>query len=98
MIFIKNGSHALELTISNIKELVTNDLYEIKPYLRPMSSMTEEESIKYITLTHYNTDDNGKPYRELTVETLDWLLSNHFDFRGVIPMGLAIDSTGLNIY
>ena len=67
----------------------------IKPYLFPMSRMTEEEAIKYITLTHYNTDDNGKSYRELTVESLDWLLSNHFDFRGLIPMGLAIDATGL---
>ena len=27
-----------------------------------------------------------------------WLLKNHFDYRGLIPMGLAIDATGLNIY
>lgn len=29
---------------------------------------------------------------------IDWLLKNHFDFRGLIPMGLAKDATGLNIY
>lgn len=75
-----------------------NKIVKIKPYLFPLSSMTEKEAIKYITLTHYNTDDNGKPYRELTVESLDWLLSNHYDFRGLIPIGLAIDATGLNIY
>ena len=69
-----------------------------KPYLFPISSMSEEEAVKYITLTHYNTDNNGKPYRELTVEALDWLLLNHFDFRELIPMGLSIDATGLNIY
>lgn len=70
----------------------------VRPYLFPISSMSEEEAVKYITLTHYNTDDNGKPYRELTVEALDWLLLNHFDFRGLISMGLAIDATGLNVY
>lgn len=68
------------------------DRIEVKPYLRTMSSMTEEEAIKYITLTHYNTDDNGKPYRELTIESLDWLIANHFDYRGLIPMGLALEA------
>lgn len=63
-----------------------------KPYLRPMSSMTEEESIKYVTLTHYNTDDNGKPYRELTIEALDWLNKNMFDYRGLIEKGLALEA------
>ena len=57
---------------------------DFKPYLRSMSSMTEEEAIKYITLTHYNTDDNGKPYRELTINALDWLNEHHFDYRGLI--------------
>lgn len=64
----------------------------IKPYLRPMSSITEEEAIKYVTLTHYNTDDNGKPYRELTVEALDWLNKNHIDYRGLILKGLALEA------
>ena len=64
----------------------------VKPYLRPMSSMTEDEKLKYITLTHYNTDDEGKPYRELTLDALDWLNEHHFDFRGLIPMGLALEA------
>lgn len=68
-------------------------VYNILPYLRPMSSMTEEESLKYVTLTHYNTDDNGKPYRELTLEALDWLNSHHFDYRGLIEKGLALEAT-----
>jgi hypothetical protein len=29
---------------------------------------------------------------------MNWLNTNHFDYRGLIPMGLAIDATGLNIY
>lgn len=67
-------------------------IVEVKPYLRPMSSMTEEEKVKYITLTHYNVDDDGKPYRELTVEAIDWLNAHHFDYRGLIEKGLAIEA------
>ena len=33
-----------------------------------------------------------------TEGALDYLIKNHFDYRGLIPMGLAIDATGLNIY
>ncbi len=29
---------------------------------------------------------------------MNWIYTNHFDFRGLIPMGFAIDTTGLNIY
>ena len=31
-------------------------------------------------------------------ELIDWCNKNHFDYRGLISMGLAIDATGLNIY
>ena len=73
-------------------KVVWRGIEYIKPYLRPMSSMTEEEAIKYVTLTHYNTDDNGKPCRELTIEALDWLNAHHFDYRGLISMGLALEA------
>lgn len=33
-----------------------------------------------------------------SIETFDWLNKNHFDYRGLIPMGLAIDATNLNVY
>ena len=33
-----------------------------------------------------------------SIETFDWVNKNHFDYRGLIPMGLAIDATNLNIY
>lgn len=29
---------------------------------------------------------------------VDYLNKNHFDYRGLIPMGLAEDATGKNIY
>ena len=63
---------------------------KIKPYLFPMSSMTEEQQLD---LTKFVANGiNGKNI------LYDWYNKNHFDYRGLIPMGLAIDATGLNIY
>ena len=66
---------------------------EIKPYLRPMSSMTEEEEKEYNDLNCYEL--GCFPHTE---EALDYLLENHFDYRYLIDQGLAIDATNLNIY
>lgn len=105
MAFIRNGSGALELTVDNIKALVTNDMYEIKPYLFPLSSMTEEQKNDCpINETNLNIIKSNigygiieMPWR-LSFLFVDWCNKNHFDYRGLIPMGLAIDATGLNIY
>ena len=56
------------------------------PYLRSMSSMTEEEKDTYDRLTMCNA-----PW-----VVIDWLLKNHFDFMGLIPKGLAIEVTNEN--
>ena len=61
----------------------------IKPYLRPMSSMTEEEKEEYEMLQVYpgfktnHTDLTGM---------YDWLNEKKFDYRGLIPMDLAIEA------
>lgn len=57
----------------------------ITPYLRPMSSMTEKESaIKYKLFGNYILD-NCPAY-------IDWLNAHHFDYRELIPMGLALEA------
>jgi len=61
------------------------DISEVKPYLRPMSSMTEEEILDYQAFFNYD----GVEYPE---EYMDWLLSHHFDFRGLISLGLALEA------
>ena len=53
----------------------------IRPYLRPMSSMTDEEEKQFQDVNLYEL-----PYM---VEGLDWLNAHHFDYRGLIPKGLA---------
>jgi hypothetical protein len=68
------------------------DISEVKPYLFPLSSMTEEQEKEYLYTC------NGYCTYYWTEETFDWLNENHFDYRGLIEKGLAIDATGLNIY
>ena len=62
-------------------------LETVKPYLRPLSSMTEEEKeelIKNFWGSHTAKD---------TFEELSWYLSKHFDINELIPRGLAIEVT-----
>ena len=66
------------------------DILDFTPYLLPLSSMTEEQQIN---LTKFVA--NG-----ITGENIlyDWYNKNHFDYRGLIGKGLAIDATNLNVY
>lgn len=68
-------------------------IYDIKPYLRPMSSMTEEERAEYFLLKHRDKDriDNIILISEASA-LMNWLNKNMFDYRDLIPMGLAIEA------
>lgn len=74
--------------IGDDKEGVT--IEQVKPYLFPLSSMTEEQQKD---LTKFVA--NGIMGENILY---DWYNKNNFDYRGLIPMGLANDATGLNIY
>ena len=70
----------------DILDNYTIGISDIKPYLRPISSMTEEERQEYgLVLCD-----------ELSINQYDWLNSHHFDYRGLIPKGLAIEVTEEN--
>ena len=69
---------------------------EIKPYLFPLSSMTEEQKKEYAHILVMSSNLAYCQILGMTVE--DWFNKNHFDYRGLIPMGLANDATGLGIY
>lgn len=71
-----------------------NDIV-IKPYLRSMSSMTDEERVERIALLW---ELEGHINEDVTYKYQDWLNAHHLDYRGLIPKGLAIDCTNLNIY
>ena len=67
----------------------------IKPYLFPLSSMTEEQSKVYHELIKGMFGTSALINFEVLT---DFFNSNHLDYRGLIKKGLAIDATGLNIY
>lgn len=83
---------------------------DIKPYLFPISSMSREQKEELENLGWYfdnfeihNVNECLGTYREYVSHSdcfvlIDWFNKNHFDYRGLIPMGLAIDATELNIY
>ena len=80
-------------------------LETVKPYLFPLSSMTEEQKREYnkrkheIPVCRY---EYGDVVEEIELwdspESVEYLIENHFDYRGLIEKSLALDATNLNIY
>ena len=67
------------------------DHYNIKPYLRPMSSMTDEEKTKIASMAgHFNDLTKAIEICFACLPVVDYCYSRHLDFRGLIPMGLAL--------
>lgn len=88
---------------------------EVKPYLRPMDSMTEEEIEEYRNLSDEVIGSYGPYHRKfiahcvrlgikpdnphacvddfLNMEAIDWLNAHHFDYRGLIEKGLALEAS-----
>ena len=100
------------------KELIECDiavceLEDVKPYLFPLSSMTEEQynslhesgildncshSYEYVNPHIHGVSFIFKEFKTYSLELIEWLNKHHFDYRGLIPLGLANDATNLNIY
>ena len=76
---------------------------EHKPYLFPLSSMTAEQRKEYDKIIYHSVELHCERYYDVIDvdscdELHDFYHKNHFDYRGLIPMDLANDATGLNIY
>ena len=79
------------------------DICDIKPYLIPLSSMTETQCYELAAIRSGFQDcwkyiKTPIPLSICNFEQIDWFHKNHFDYRGLIEKGLAIDATNLNIY
>jgi len=101
-----------------INGILAYDIYYYKPYLRPMSSMTEDEKKELLNIT---TGEDGQKYFTVTSKGIqstdeliqygydweyhwldfsnenittysDWLNEHHFDYRGLIEKGLALEA------
>lgn len=104
----KNGVNVLTLNIMWLYHVQFE--IDIKPYLFPLESMTEEQKKEFLNIQYedrknlfdalirYRYEKEDKIPIIPLQKHIDWLNENHFDYRGLIPMGLAKDATGLNIY
>ena len=122
---IADDEHSPKTLIGIAKDMITLeglggyecvDVEDYKPYLFPLSSMTEEmieklnaygffkyrDTITNVSHLISNNGINEEIYTYIDIECVLFLIeffnSHHIDYRGLIPMGLAIDATGKNIY
>ena len=92
--------------LSNFVETTDFHLENVKPYLRPMSSMTEEERAEFEDKSngwfYVNEDGEIYPMGRLTdseqfecgiLSGFRYLIDNHFDYRDLIQIGLALPAT-----
>lgn len=100
---VKIKFDSIKETVFTISELgyLFGSNHDIIPYLRPMESMTEEEKKELSILLNYEfyvdddfglvaEDDRHRIRLELCEDYIDWLNKKGFDYRGLIPMGLAL--------
>jgi hypothetical protein len=108
---LRRGSYDKILDLETVTEInewkETGELEKFKPYLRPMSSMTEDEKKEFIHHASYEIEEsvNGRHYEyylkdgvgtieepTCNPEAIDWLNTHHFDYRGLIEKGLALEA------
>lgn len=86
------------LTCGDLHDAMFDDDWDDVPYLRPLSSMTEEEYKELKSISSYY---GFAPYEFIydwspNYYVIDWLNAHHFDYRGLIEKGLAIEVTEEN--
>ncbi len=86
----QNGEFDTNLWLHHI-DAFRFDRIEIWPYLRPMSNMTDEEAEEYNDLVNELSEYDYQPEQSAS-KIIDWLNAHHFDYRGLIPMGLALEA------
>ena len=88
----------------SVDVLLSHSDYVIKPYLFPISSMTEEQIVEFDKIAELDIEysitqiKNDVLIWTSGLNRFNWLLKNHFDVYGLIEQDLAIDATNLNIY
>ncbi len=92
-----NGKYDEDMKLS--PSLLSWDSNDIKPYLRPMGDMTEEEKEEWYWVQRNTIQvDYGEEGDEKTIDMpylevlIDWLNKHHFDYRGLIEKGLALEA------
>lgn len=93
----------IQIRQNDLHPYTGSSVEDIRPYLRPMSSMTDEEYEEYEKANDLDTDDSSETLKENMraksrvriskwYHGVDWLNEHHFDFRGLIEKGLALEA------
>lgn len=93
-ILVSTDKYSVEIPLGHFN-------YEIKPYLFPMSSMTDEqweELYDALVELELKVINDEIEHYEVAQFEIEFYNKKHLDYRGLIPKGLALDATGLNIY
>ena len=82
------------LTTDILNELLHNtEYYGYKPYLRPMSSMTDKEKTKIASMAgHFNSLTKSIEVCFACLPVVDYCYSRHLDIHGLIEKGLALEA------
>ena len=84
----ENGVFEIHIIEDGDSYTCDESIEKFKPYLRPISSMTEEEKkeLNNVLEFQYYSDDS------CMCESTDWLNAHHIDYRGLIEKGLALEA------
>ena len=93
---IDSKIHRFPLDINKASVLI-KPTSDVRPYLFPMSSMTDEQKEEMRSFDPFQTEET-KTLGQWAFHLVDFYNKYHFDYRGLIEKGLAIDATGLGIY
>lgn len=75
-----------------------NRFYKIKPYLFPPQSLPIEQAEEICKAAEGMECGSARERIAAMVKVIDLMNKYRVDYRGLIPMGLALDATNLNIY
>lgn len=90
VLYINGRTHDVYLMNAQEKACKYDNIDDVEPLLLPLSSMTIEQQNSYNFLAR-------SAYASHT-GLMDFCNKHHLDYRGLIPMGAAIDATGMDIY
>lgn len=89
-----DGRHEFDEVLS-LMHIMNFYQFDTKPYLRSMSNMTDNERKEYSSIVKNIIDFYDCPKHEdvcFSIMLIDWLNAHHFDYRGLIEKGLALEA------
>lgn len=88
---IKSVDNVKYDTVGTYIRLIDDEKFSVKPYIRPMSSMTDDERDDMREELEW-VESFGERFYDKTTEFYDWMNAHHFDYRGLIEKGLALEA------